>query len=203
MKLRSLTARAFPLALVALTGTAACSGSESEGPGGNAGGSAGESGASGAGAGGKAGASGTGGAAQGGSGGSGTGGTAQGGSGSGGGGGGGELCADRTGGALIEFGVVDDTITVWIENEAFITEAQRLLAADETRVPVFNTLVDGGDCDAQWSWHPDPNDVEFADFTIELCDGLPSYIEQNKQEWFDTVGNWCPWSAVVVSVTER
>ena len=50
---------------------------------------------------------------------------------------------------------------------------------------------------------PDLNDVEFADFTIELCDATPSYIEENKEEWLDVPGQWCPWSAVVISVTER
>jgi hypothetical protein len=115
----------------------------------------------------------------------------------------GGLCDDYTNGAFVEFEIVEETLRVWIENEAFITEAQRLLAADETRVPAFNTLVDGTGCDPQWSWHPDPSDVEFADFTIELCDAVPSYIEENKAEWFDSVGSWCPWSARVTAVVAR
>ena len=118
-------------------------------------------------------------------------------------GGNGALCADRTGGALIDFAIADDTLRVWIENSAFIAEAERLLDAGETRVPMFSTLLDGTDCDEQWTWHPDPADVEFADFTIELCDGTPSYIEENKAEWLDTVGSYCPWSARVTAVTER
>ena len=121
----------------------------------------------------------------------------------GGSGGGGELCVDKTGGAFVDFEIAGDTLRVWIENAAFVGEAERLLDAHEMRVPVFNTLVDGQDCDPQWSWHPDPSDVDFADFTIELCDGTPSYIEENKAEWFDTVGSYCPWSARVTAVTEQ
>ena len=117
--------------------------------------------------------------------------------------GGGELCADRTGGALVDFEIVEETLRVWIENTAFITEAERLLAAGETRVPVFDTLVDGTDCDPQWSWHPDPVEVDFADFTIEICDAVPSYIEENEAEWFDSVGSYCPWSARVTAVTAQ
>ena len=132
-----------------------------------------------------------------------TGGASSGGASSGGSGGGGQLCADRTGGAFVDFEIAGDTLRVWIENEAFVTEAERLLDANETRVPVFDTLVDGQGCDPQWSWHPDPSDVDFADFTIELCDGTPSYIEENKAEWLDTVGSYCPWSARVTAVTER
>jgi hypothetical protein len=66
---------------------------------------------------------------------------------------------------------------------------------------MFTRLIDGTACDPQWSWHPDPSDMEFADFTIELCDGIPSYIEENKAEWLATVMNYCPWSARVTGVT--
>jgi len=139
----------------------------------------------------------TGGSSTGGSSGSSTGGSSTGGT------GGGELCTDRTGGALVDFAVGAEMLRVWIEDDAFIEEAERLLQAHEMRVPVFNTLLDGRDCDEQWTWHPDPADVEFADFTIELCDGTPSYIEENKDEWLSDVGQFCPWSAEVRAVSRQ
>ncbi len=113
----------------------------------------------------------------------------------------GESCAALSPTTLVEFEIAGETLAVGIDNDAFATEAARLLAAGETRIPVFNTLVDGEGCDAQWSWHPDPSDVEFADFTIELCDGVPSHIEENKEGWLATVGSYCPWSARVTDVT--
>ena len=116
---------------------------------------------------------------------------------------GGELCADRTGGALVDFTIVEETLRVWIESPAFVTEAERLLASGESRIPVFEDLLDGSDCDSQWSWHPNPVDVDFADFTIEICDGIPSYIEENKTEWLGSVDAYCPWSATVSAVTRR
>jgi hypothetical protein len=212
-----------PVIGAALALTAACSdtGSDSD-P--NQGGASGEAGTAGSDTGGSAGnavggsagsSGGRGGSAQGGSSGAtmgGSSGTTTGGSdggggadsgGSGGAGGAGELCEDYTDGAFVEFEIVKETFRVWIENAAFITEAERLLAAGETRVPVFETLIDGTGCDPQWSWHADPDDVSFADFTIELCDAVPSYIEENKDDWFDQVGSWCPWSARVTAVTAR
>jgi hypothetical protein len=113
------------------------------------------------------------------------------------------LCSERSGGALIDFEIAGETLRVWLENAAFIAKAQQLLEADEQAIPVFNTLLDGQDCDQQWTWHPDGTDVEFADFTIELCDGLPSHIENDKAYWFDTVMNYCPWSAKVIAVDDR
>ncbi len=115
------------------------------------------------------------------------------------------LCEDRTGGALVTFTVAEDPnemFTAWIEDDAFIDEAIRLIADGETRVPNF-AMADGMDCDGQWSWHVDPVDAVFADFTIEVCDSLPSYIEDNKEEWFAMNPRWCPWGARMVSVDDR
>jgi hypothetical protein len=103
---------------------------------------------------------------------------------------------------LIRFQIGSETLTVWINNDEFIQEAQRLRDAGEQRVPSFS-LLDGIDCDPQWTWHVDPAGAAFADVTIEVCDGLPSHIENDKRYWLETLGTYCPWSARVVSVDDR
>jgi hypothetical protein len=45
--------------------------------------------------------------------------------------------------------------------------------------------------------------VSFADATIEVCDGLPSFVEADKDHWLNTVGEFCPWSAIVQTVDDR
>jgi hypothetical protein len=129
----------------------------------------------------------------------GTGGT--GGDGTGGTGGGGQsLCSDYSDGALVTFDIVGQSLTVWITNPAFIAEAESLLAAGQQKVPLFEEVIDGVGCDPQYTWHVDPEAASFADFTIELCDGTPSYVEQNKTTWIRQVGSYCPWSAIVTGV---
>lgn len=113
------------------------------------------------------------------------------------------LCSGRTGGALITFSIVDELLSVWVTDGAFIDEAKSLLAEGKRRIPIFGTLLDGAACDAQWTWHPGAADVSFADVAIEVCDGLPSHIEADKEYWIGTVGQYCPWSAVVVAVDDR
>ena len=113
------------------------------------------------------------------------------------------LCSDRAGGALITFGIVDESLTVWITDPVFIDRARELLATGTRQVPVFGTLLDGRGCDPQWTWQVDPADVVFADAAIELCDGLPSHIEADKTYWLGTVRSYCPWSAVVRAVDDR
>jgi hypothetical protein len=41
-----------------------------------------------------------------------------------------------------------------------------------------------------------------AEMTIELCDGLPSYVENDLDYWVDTVGRFCPWQAELTSITD-
>jgi len=113
------------------------------------------------------------------------------------------LCSAQSGGALVRFGIVGESLTVWVTNDAFIDRAKQLLATGTRQIPVFNTLLDGGACDPQWTWHVDPQNVTFADAAIELCDGLPSHIEANKTYWLGTVGSYCPWAAVVAAVDDR
>jgi len=50
-----------------------------------------------------------------------------------------------------------------------------------------------------WSWHV-TEFVEFAEVTIELCDGSPTLVEQDVQTWFDnTNGTLCFWNYTVVA----
>ncbi len=37
---------------------------------------------------------------------------------------------------------------------------------------------------------------------MELCDGLPSDVEKDIDYWAGTVGRFCPWSAVLVSLKD-
>jgi hypothetical protein len=48
----------------------------------------------------------------------------------------------------------------------------------------------------------DPTDLEMAEATIEVCSGLPSFVEANVDEWVDVVGQYCPWSAVLEGVED-
>jgi glucose/arabinose dehydrogenase len=113
------------------------------------------------------------------------------------------LCADRSDGALIRFRIADETLSVWITDGPFIDRAKQHLAAGTTQVPIFDRLLDGRGCDAQWTWHVDPAAAVFADAAIELCDGKPSHIENDKDYWLNTVRSYCPWSAVVTAVDDR
>lgn len=115
----------------------------------------------------------------------------------------GATCDARTGGALITLQVVEDSFSFWSTNGPFIDQAKVLLDTSATQVPVFDTITLGAGCDPQWSWTVDPQGQAWADLTIEVCDGTPSYIEGDPSAWLASPGQWCPWSAVVTAVDDR
>jgi hypothetical protein len=66
---------------------------------------------------------------------------------------------------------------------------------------VTGKLVKGdGGFNQPWGWHLDPASVRMAEFSIELCDGRPSMIQEDLEYWLGTVGSYCPWSSKVVAI---
>lgn len=72
-------------------------------------------------------------------------------------------------------------------------------AATEGTIPI-GTIADGdGGVNAPWSWHLDPATIQFVDVATEVCDGLPSHVEDKTL----TSTTYCPWSANVVDLASR
>jgi hypothetical protein len=63
-----------------------------------------------------------------------------------------------------------------------------------------NVVRGDGGFNQPYSWHLEPASVRMADISIEVCDGRPSYVQENLDEWLDTVGNYCPWASKVVAI---
>jgi hypothetical protein len=107
-------------------------------------------------------------------------------------------CSVRTGGALITFNKGSESWTVWSTNEKFNSEAM-LAALKGTAVqPVFHDVIDGVDCDGQFTWHVDPESTGLdADYEAS-CDALPSEVEAKKAD-FLKMNKWCPSKVLVAS----
>jgi hypothetical protein len=79
-----------------------------------------------------------------------------------------------------------------------IATARKLLQGEAApRIPNGRVVRGDADINVGYSWHIDPDSVEFADTTIELCDGRPSDVERG----LITSERYCPWSAKVVAIT--
>ncbi len=101
------------------------------------------------------------------------------------------------GSVIVTFEVELEEFRVLLTEPDDIQIARQLLAGEEVP-PIPNGLVlpgDGG-VNGPWSWHIDPRDIEFADVATEVCDGLPSFVENG----FISGDRYCPWGAQVVAV---
>lgn len=104
--------------------------------------------------------------------------------------------------AVVTFQVAgDETFKVELDSADLIQHARDLLAGqDVASIPNGKVVRDGdGGVNAPWSWHIDPATFEFADATTEVCDGIPSYVEDRTV----TSDYYCPWSAKVIAVDDK
>jgi hypothetical protein len=101
--------------------------------------------------------------------------------------------------ATFVIAVEDEQFRVRIEDPAAIAEARSLIASGQSKNISGDILRGANGINTGYSWHLKPATVEFADVTIELCDGMPSYVEENVGYYVDTVKRYCPWGAKVVS----
>lgn len=92
----------------------------------------------------------------------------------------------------------DEEYRILLTEPEDIAIAEALQAGEEAPPIPNGMIVRGGDggVNVGYSWHIDPNSVEFAEFTVELCDGRPSYVEEGSL----TGERFCPWSAEVVAL---
>jgi hypothetical protein len=108
-------------------------------------------------------------------------------------------------GILATFDVVGERFKVWVTNPETIEQILELESGDATASIPNGRVLRGpgqGEHNAPWSWHLDPQQIMMAEFTIELCDGLPSFVESEVGYFVDTVGQYCPWSARLVEVRD-
>jgi hypothetical protein len=113
--------------------------------------------------------------------------------------------AELRGGVLATFRSVDQTFKVFVTNPATIAALFALQRGEATASIPNGRILRGsgpGKHNAPYSWHFDPADVEMADFTIEVCDGAPSYVESHLAEYVDVIGRYCPWGAKLVALQD-
>ena len=109
------------------------------------------------------------------------------------------------GGVLATFSVGTETFRVWIRNDRTIEQVLALQRGASTAgIPNGRLRVGTGQGahNVPYSWHLDPDEIEMAGATIEICDGAPSYIEAHRDEFIAQVNRYCPWGARLVSVAD-
>lgn len=52
------------------------------------------------------------------------------------------------------------------------------------------------------SWHLDPDTIVLSDTAIEVCDGLPSYVEAHCEQFAAENVRYCPWTTDVIELRD-
>ncbi|MBC8214638.1 MAG: carboxypeptidase regulatory-like domain-containing protein [Candidatus Marinimicrobia bacterium] len=77
-------------------------------------------------------------------------------------------------------------------------QTQLALPEDQRTLHIDGALDYGnGGFNSPWSWHIIPNEWQLVEMSIELCDGLPQYIEEDLDYWINDVGQFCAWSGYI------
>ena len=100
--------------------------------------------------------------------------------------------------AIVTFSVADERFRVLLTTAGQIAAARAAQSGGRARIPI-GRIVAGAQVNAGWSWHLE--DVEFAEVTIELCDGRPSDVERSGPS--SGGGRYCPWAATIVTIEEQ
>jgi hypothetical protein len=106
--------------------------------------------------------------------------------------------SDPSPSAVVTFDVVGETFRVQLNDAETIAAARAAQAGGPATIPNGRIVVGAG-VNVGWSWHLE--DVEFAEVTIELCDGRPSDVERAGPSYGG--GRYCPWGARITSIAEE
>jgi hypothetical protein len=115
-----------------------------------------------------------------------------------------EPSPDLRGGVVATFQVSGEQFRVFVRNPTTIAQLIQLQQGFALASIPNGRLRRGagaGNHNAPYSWHLDPEDIQLAGFTMELCDGRPSYVEDHVDEYAD-VGRYCPWGAQLVKLED-
>jgi hypothetical protein len=108
-----------------------------------------------------------------------------------------------SGGILVTFDVGAESYSVFVTNEETIEDVFAVRRGESEATIPSGRLVRGlVDYNEPWTWHIDSEDIVMAELTIELCDGLPSHVEDDVDYWVNTVERFCPWSAKIAEIRD-
>jgi hypothetical protein len=91
--------------------------------------------------------------------------------------------------------VETETFVARIADPAAIVQFREAVAGNRVGFPAGPLRSGNGGFNSPWTWHLDPDETSLVETAIEVCDGLPSYVEAHQGD-FPT---YCPWGARVVA----
>lgn len=100
---------------------------------------------------------------------------------------------------IFEIEQAGERFHIAVADEAVAATLEALRLSGQAAGVINGELLAGdGGFNQPWSWHMDPATIEVVDMSMELCDGRPSFVEDELEYWLQTVKRYCPWGPKVV-----
>jgi len=97
--------------------------------------------------------------------------------------------------------VLGEKFTIYVLDKETIQQATDQMNGLNHMHPIGTLDSGDGGFNMPWSWHMKPETVRMTDFSTEVCDAEPHMLQDNLTYWVKVVGNYCPWSAKIVSAS--
>ena len=110
-------------------------------------------------------------------------------------------CSLPVGGLYATFQVTTETFKQHITSTAGITGALAVWAGKSSATIPVGTLsckCTGWNC--AWDFHMEPKSITFTRAAIEICDGIPSYVNSHCSDF--AFGSYCPWLARMIELRD-
>src|SRR5213593_4435627 len=105
------------------------------------------------------------------------------------------------GGLYATFRVNDEIFSSVITNATGAQQAIDLWQGrSQANIPVGRLVCKRKRWNCPWTWRQDPRTVEFAEVAIEVCDGLPSFVEESCPTF--GAGSYCPFAAELIRLQD-
>jgi hypothetical protein len=101
--------------------------------------------------------------------------------------------------ATVAFIGTGESFVLHVIDQVLVDEMVQIAAGQcFQKVVVANVVTGNGGYNAGWSWHLDEQSLSLWDYTVEVCDASPSYVEQNLADWAGST--YCPWGGWIIAV---
>lgn len=91
-----------------------------------------------------------------------------------------------------------ETLIMRASDPVTVRQAAAVRNGGESMFPIGPLRRGDGGFNAPWSWNLDPDQVRLTQTAAEVCDGLPSFGEENLDSFLRPGVGYCPWSARIV-----
>jgi hypothetical protein len=98
--------------------------------------------------------------------------------------------------------VVGERFTMLVVDQRAINDALANMNGMNSMHPIGVIDFGDGGFNQPWGWHYKPETVTMTDFSTEVCDAEPHFVQENLEYWVNTVKYYCPWSAKIISASQ-